>query len=158
MNKKQLWITFLAGFALIAFWFSLQSGYQIYRWMTQSAKSSPTSINWKIEKKAEGRFILIADYTFSLNGKEINGRTAFPSMAYKNIQTAEYFLSKQMKTPVTIRYSSSQPKNSTINRFFPLKSCIYTAIVWSILFYFIWLGYYTARVSKFGILALKKAS
>jgi hypothetical protein len=155
VNKKLLWLIFLAVMALVALGFSLRSGYQTHLWLAQSAAAAPASINWSIEKNGSDRFILSADYTFSFKGREIAGRTTFPSTRYRNVQTAEYFLRKQMEKRWTVRYSPLRPRNSTINHFFPLKSCVYTAIVWCILFYFIWLGY-TVRDSKFGIFSLPK--
>jgi len=102
-------------------------------------------IEWGIEELASNRFILEATYSFTHKGEKAEGSTIFEADRYRNKETANHFLDQYKEKNWTVWYSPFQLENSTIDRFFPLKSCIYTAIVWCIFIYFIWLGYYVGK-------------
>ncbi|ADI39278.1 putative membrane protein [Waddlia chondrophila 2032/99] len=139
MKKKQLWVTFLSCIALVVLWLSFDAGYKTYQWAMQTRSTHPISIEWKIEQQASDRFALSANYIFLHKGQKAEGSTTFQAERYRNREAANHFLNQHKEKEWVVRYSPSQPQNSTINRHFPLKSSIYTAIVWCILIYFIWL-------------------
>lgn len=145
MKHKQIFVAFLACIGLVVLWFSFNSSYKVYQWVTQTKSTKPLKIEWDIEQQASDRYMIVAAYTFKDKGKEVFGQTEFHSKKYKSIETAKHFIDEYSHNNWVIWYSPSQPQNSTINRFFPLKSCLYTAIVWCIFLYFIWLSYYVGK-------------
>lgn len=145
MKNRQTWIAFVSCVALIVLWFSINSSYKVYQWATQTRTAKPLAVEWQVERQANDRYAITAHYTFLHKGEEFTGATLLQSKRYKNLQTANHFMEECSKNKCIVWYSAFQPNNSTIDRFFPLKSCIYTAIVWSILLYFIWLGYYVGK-------------
>jgi len=122
MKIKQLWIAFLACVALVVVWFTFDASYKVYQWGTQTRSTH-----------------------FTHKGEKAEGSTIFEADRYRNKETANHFLDQYKEKNWTVWYSPFQLENSTIDRFFPLKSCIYTAIVWCIFIYFIWLGYYVGK-------------
>lgn len=145
MKNKQIFAAFLACIGLIVLWFTFDSSYKVYQWITQTHATKPLQLEWDIEQQASDRYMIVAAYVFDANGQKVYGQTEFHSKRYKNLEAANHFLDEYSDKEWVVWYSPSQPKNSTINRYFPLKSCIYTAIVWCILLYFIWLSYYVGK-------------
>lgn len=145
MRNKQIWIAFISCIALIVLWFTFNASYKLYRWSTQTRTAEPQTMEWGIEQQASDRFVLEATYTFSHKGQKYEGNTIFKTDRYRNKETANHFLNDYKNREWTVWYSPFQPQNSTINRFFPLKSCIYTAIVWGVMIYFIWLSRYVGK-------------
>ena len=145
MKYKQIWVAFLSCVLLVVLWFTFNSSYQVYQWATQTRSSRPLELEWGVEQQASDRFVLDASYIFLHKGQKVEGNTIFQNERYRNKSTANHFLNLYKEKEWTVRYSPFQLQNSTINRLFPLKSCIYTAIVWCIMIYFVWLGYYVGK-------------
>lgn len=148
MYKNQVWYALLTTIFLAAIWYSIDSGYSLYQYSTKSSTAPPQNIQWSVKAKASDYYIIVADYSYKVQGKPIEGRSVFDAKGFKNIPAANHAIEVFSKKKWTVWFSPKNPQNSTINRFFPLKSCIYTAILWAILFYFFWLGIYIKKFEK----------
>lgn len=145
MHKNQMWLAVLAVFALIALWFSATTGYELYWHASMMSKASPKGIQWKVYEKSRDRYALTAVYDFDVRGNIFEGKTSFQQLAFRNQAAAEQAISQYAQKPWTIWYAALSPQHSTIQKAFPLKSCIYTAILWGLFLYFIWLGWYVEK-------------
>lgn len=153
MHKNQIWLAFLLTTTLIVFWFSTITGYDLYYYFTRTSSNLPNTIEWAIKGKASDRYYLSATYQYTVGESLYDGKTAIESTSYRNIRAAEIALSEQKKKNLKIWHSPQNPENSTINNIFPLKSCFYTGLLWGLLLYFVWLGFY---VNKFKVETFSK--
>jgi hypothetical protein len=140
MSKNSLWLALMGCMAIAVLWFTFNTGYQLYRWVVQTAETVPTNIEWQVRQESQDRYTLAAQYAFKVNDSTYLGETIFRSKRYKSPETAAHFLQQNIQTDWKVFYAPDRPRISTINRIFPLKSCIYTAIVWGVIIYFFWLG------------------
>lgn len=145
MYKNPIWLALLTLFVFVAICFSGNTGYMLYQYKVKTTPSTPKTIHWNVESKASDRYVVSAKYSFLFDDKEWEGNTIFDAKGFKNILAADHAIETFSKKKWTVWFSPKNPKNSTINLFFPLKSCIYTAILWGILLYFVWLGIYVKK-------------
>lgn len=145
MHKNQIWLAFLAAIALITLWFSGMTGYELYNYLSLSSKVLPLEVNWSVTEKSTDHYVLLASYKFKDKDVEYAGVTEIEHIPFKKANTAEQMIPQYMQKKWIVWYASFNPERSSILKFFPLKSCLYTAILWGLLFYFIWLGFYVGR-------------
>lgn len=146
MNRNSICQALMACMAIAVLWFTFDTGYQLYRWVVQTVETIPAHIEWQVHQEAQDRYTLAAQYAFKVKDSTYQGETAFRSKRYKSPETASHFLKQHIQANWKVFYAPDRPQISTINRVFPLKSCVYTAIIWGVMIYFFWLG----RVVKNG--------
>lgn len=145
MHKNQIWLTFLATTVLIVFWFSGMTGYELYNYVTLNSKTLPTEVNWLVQRESSDRYSLRASYKYQVKGDVYEGETTVNKKFFRSPKAAQKRSSQNSQKKWMIWYASYNPEHSTIQKIFPLKSCIYTAVMWGVLIYFIWLGFYVGQ-------------
>jgi hypothetical protein len=148
MHKNLSWLAFLAVIALIVVWFSAATTYDLYSYYIVNTQTFPTKVEWSIKGKSSDRYILSAKYQYRIKNTLFEGETAFHAMTYKSPRAAEIKLAEHKKQEWAVWYSARNPENSTLLKLFPYKSCAYAVILWGLLLYFVWLGFYVGKAPR----------
>ncbi|MCB1112229.1 MAG: DUF3592 domain-containing protein [Chlamydiales bacterium] len=145
MKPNSTWLGLIALMALITLWFSWGAAEKLIDYI-QFNKTAGVVINsWSVEKIAEERYALKAEYSFNVNEKKYQGETIIDTTFYRNPWAAEEAIPMQTSKAWKVWYAENHPETSALQHKFPLKETLYAAVLWVLLLYFIWLGYYVAR-------------
>jgi len=145
MYKNRFWLLFLAFIALSTLWYTGIAAYRYYNYSRLETKAVPSSISWRVAEHGSDSYTLVADYQFPANGKSFTGTTDFSSDVYLNAATAQKYIPENAALPWKVWYDKNNPEYSTLEKNYPFKEYIYAIILWGILLYFIWLGFYIAK-------------
>lgn len=148
MHNNAIYRAFLLTIMLVTFWYSGVAVYRYYNYARLTAQTQLTSSVWKVHEVAEDEFYLEAFYTFSTGQKTYEGSTSWPGEFYRNSWGAEKDIPYFQKHRRVVWFSPSNPHHSSLQKKFPLKESVSAILLWGLLFYFIWIGFY---VSKFKV-------
>lgn len=130
--------------ALAALWFSGIAIYKQFRYYQLDATAPATVTNWTVNRISDEQYQIVAVYNFPFNNTPIDGQTAFVPYL-RNPYTAEQYIKENAQLHWNAWYNSGNPHDSTLQRKFPLKECLYAGVLWGIFIYFVWLGNYVQR-------------
>lgn len=159
MHKNPVWLFFLAFLSLIVLTFTGTTAYKAYPYFRLDAQTTTSNIMWsplKIEKWSlsdlmgweEELFALKGTYEFKNKGRLYEGFTVLDTPLFRNQWAAEQELLSMRSKPVTVWYDSSYPAYSSLQKTFPFKECLSTALLLGVLLYFIWLGFSVGRYTS----------
>ncbi len=145
MHKNQIWLAFLATITLIVLWFSVITGYKIYTFYALTGQTPATQTEWNIVKQPNERFLLHATFSYQVKDRDYNGETTLKHLPFRNRWAAEQTLPEYTQKKWVVWFAPKNPEFSTIRKSFPLKELTYAGVMWTLLIYFIWLGYYVGK-------------
>ena len=145
MHQNPFWLGFLSIIGLIVLGYSMSTAWTVYSFYRLDQKAPLDASVWSIVTVAEDEHIPEANYSFTFDGKTYQGSMVFKHLTYKNAWALKQSLSQIQKEYKTVWFSSQDPTYSSLQKSFPLKECIYTACLWGLLLYFIWLGYHVTK-------------
>ena len=125
-------------------WITIKAIYLAYLYSSLNASTSIQEIKWTVEQLHEDRFVLKADYTFTVKDQQFSGETLFTNDVFWNPWTAQDALKVYDQKDWTVWYSGGNPQYSSLQKNFPLKECISAGVLWILMLYFFGLGYYVA--------------
>lgn len=149
MYKNQIWLAFLSTIGLIVFWYTALTGIALWNYFSIQETTKPNRIDWSVKANSRGKFVLAASYQFRVKNRFFDGETVLNSLPYRSFAAAQKALNRQKTKSWTIWYAPENPQNSKIERTFPLKTCIYTFVLWSVFVNFIRLGFRTGGNKAF---------
>lgn len=141
MNRY--WMIFLAFVGLVALWHSVKGGNELYKYYTLSKSAVASSIKITTKEFSNGRFGGNASYSFTLGNQLFSGETFLEDPIFRNREAMDSNIPRLEAQKWRIWFQPSNPLNSALSKVFPFKEVIYSIILWGLLFYFVWLGYYT---------------
>ncbi len=151
IHTNPFYLGLLGVFAFMALWYSGKCVYYYYKYETLTAQTHPAHIDWSV-KTIPGKFYFFeeeyqvqAHYAYAIQEKTYQGFTVLTDTKYLNPWGAEQKIAALSKEPVPLWYNPRRPYDSTLQKYFPLKECISTALLWGLLFYFVWLGMYVKK-------------
>ena len=121
--------------------YSAFTAYKVYDYYLLSESVEPLSMNWKIQKMAEDDFVVQANYQYQWQNEKYSGHSN-DGEEYINQYAAQAGLEKAQNSKFKVWLNPQKPINSSLFKIFPLKYLIYSAILWLLYIYFIWLGTY----------------
>lgn len=145
MQKNTVWLALIVTLTMIVLWYSGKFIYHYYEYMQLSSRAPATEMQWSITAKNNENYLPKANYTFTANGKTYHGSAILEDRGYWNEFAAKQAIQEFTNKKWGIWYNSSDPNISALQKHFPLKDAVSAAIMWTIVFYFVWLGYYSAR-------------
>lgn len=145
MQKQTVWLALIATLTLIVLWYSGVFIYRYYNYLKLSSRAPAKEITWTVEPRTDEQYLLKANYAFAVNGQTYTGTSTIEDRGYWNAYAAEKGVEEFSKKKWIIWYNSRDPSYSSLQKYFPLKECVSAAIMWAIVFYFLWLGYYSSR-------------
>ncbi len=145
MHSNALYRAFLLAVLLITFWYTGVAIYRYYHYTQLKSRVHLTSSEWKVHEKAEDEFYLETHYAFTDGLKQYEGEASWPQEFYRNSWAAEkdipYFKNKY----AMVWYNPHNPHISSLQKRFPLKEALSAIVLWGLLVYFLWLGFYVTK-------------
>ncbi|CUI17859.1 Conserved putative membrane protein [Candidatus Protochlamydia naegleriophila] len=139
LHRNPLWMFFLGLVTLCALAYTGYAFFQLYSYQRLSHTAVPQKIDWSVLAMDEDHFIPQAHYQFTFQGKAFNGHTLLKEH-YLNAWAAREAIDRLQSKPLLVWFNSNSPAMSTIEKNFPLKICLYTALLWGLLLYLAWLN------------------
>lgn len=146
MHKNPVWLFFLAIILLITGFYTYKAGIKLYRHLNLSSETEVAATAWSIKTEGEDKFVPLGKYTFEVRGKFYNGETLFYDETTHNPWAAEESLKPLAAKIHRVWYAPKDPSNSSLQKNFPLKECIYAGALWALTIYFLGLGAYVAKM------------
>ena len=144
MRRNPALIAILLIIAAAALWFSGKAVYYQFKYHQLDASAPATITKWSVNPISEDQFQIVATYHFPVGNNVVDGETAFKPYL-RNPYTAEQYVKENSRLHWKAWYNSANSHDSTLQKKFPLKECLYAAILWGIFIYFVWLGNYVAK-------------
>lgn len=144
LHRNPFWIFFLGLVAISALAYTSYAFFQLYSYQRLDRTAVPQEINWSVLAMDESGFIPQAHYQFIFQDKVFNGHTLLKEH-YLNAWAAREAIDRLQHKPLFVWFDSTSPTTSTIERNFPLKTCLYTALLWGLLVYLVWLNQQVMR-------------
>lgn len=141
------WFIFLLLIGLTVFIFTLKTAFQVIHFYQLSVQLPVHEIHWTIIEKDSDHFDLEAHYAFFWENNLHSGQMLWPE-AYLNRWAAEEFIERQKRKSWQVWINPNNFNDSTLQKKFPAKECLSTAILWGILLYFIGLDRYVNQKNK----------
>lgn len=142
---QYIWYTFFAFLGLVAAWFTISAGIQLYDYFSMQNQVNAKSVKWNSIEITDEKYILGTEYTYEVEGASYDGKTRMTSYAYRNPWAANQAIEKYSNQEWPVWYSKSYPEKSTMQNQFPLKDVLSTILLWGLFGYFFWLSSYVAR-------------
>lgn len=148
MHKNYFWLIFLIAITMAVLWYTSKAAYNYYQYAAVNQSVWAKQVLWSIHHKSSDIYLLKADYTFLVDGKENTGSTIFSDPIFRNPWSAEDAIKRHTQHPWTVWHSTKDLTNSTLEHRFPWKELISAGVLWVLLAYFIGLGYYVTRFQR----------
>ena len=146
MHRNPLWLIFLGVIGCCIAGYTGFTFYKIFLYTIHSKEVDLKDVKWKAVWQ-NGSFAVDATYHYSFQGRDIESHSQLQEKLLNRWAADEKIASLQ-KQHWHAWIDPRNPSDSALQKNFPLKECISTAILWSILAYFLWLGFYVAK--KYG--------
>lgn len=144
MKRSPMLTALLLTLAAAAIWFSGTAMFYQFKYHQLDANASATITKWSVHPISEEQYQIIAVYHFPYKTDVIDGETAFTPYV-RNPYTAEQYIKENSHLKWTVWYNSANPHQSSLQKRFPVKECLYAATLWGIFIYFVWLGNYVSK-------------
>lgn len=144
--RIRLWKSFLTFVMLVVFWYSGVAVYSLYHYYQLNAYTQTTATHWTVKEINEENYVLKVDFTFASRNESFKGKDLLEIPAYRNAWAAEDGAKKNGSHAWKVWFSSNDPQYSSLQKKFPLKECLSSLILWGVMFYFIWLQAYVAKI------------
>lgn len=148
MHKNPIWLCFLSIIILATCIYTGTIGFKLYRYWSLSSQTEALATAWSIQTDSDEEFVPLAKYTFQAGDKFFVGQTLFSDQKTSNPWAAQEALKPLAAKKHHVWYASKDPSDSSLQRKFPFKECIYAGVLWAVCIYFFWLGVYVAKVQK----------
>lgn len=144
---SRLWKIFNILFAVAALLFTGKSLHKLYLYNLFNTQTYASSTNWSIKEiSKDEQYALQANYSFVIGGTTYSGEDIIYVPPYRNAWAAEQGIKENTSKRLAVWYYSQDPKYSSLQKYFPIKECLSTLVIWGLLFYFIGLRTYTAKL------------
>lgn len=145
--SKALWRIILGlTFALALFW-SFKGGRAYWNYQRLGPEVEAVVENIELVPKGS-KYALRAFYSYKYGKKSFTGKTLFRKPYYLNRASAEAEVKKLSGMQWVAYVDSHHPKVSSLEKNFPLKELFYAFCSLGIFFYFVYLKFHVALLSK----------
>lgn len=145
-SLKASGLVLLAGLLLIgALWLSYGAITSLYLYMSHVEQTVPIEISWKVLASNEEHYRLQARYRYQVQGEVYPGVALLEATVLKNPWAAQEAQRRAEQQVWTVWYEPAQPAQSRLERIFPIKGIVYSAIAWLLVLYFALLALYVRR-------------
>lgn len=125
-------------------WYVVQAVVQIN---TYFALDLPTraEVTWTVKELNSDTYVPYGKYRYEVEGQSYEGTYVLQSQKYLNAKTLEQDLPQLQEKGWIAWYNPSSPEQSSLEKNFPLKTCLYASLLVGIFFYFLCVGHYVAK-------------
>lgn len=125
-------IPLLAASSLIFFYTALK---QLHYYFSLQNTTHPIKLEWKVIEKGSNRYLVEAFFSYKVDENIYREYTLFANTRYKNPWAAEIAIEQLSKKPWDIWYAKNNPNCATLEKKFPLKACLSSFILLTLIGY-----------------------
>lgn len=140
---NKLWFLLIFISVGIALWFTIIAGRGIWNYHKLDAKTPCKVTSWDIEEKNSSKFVIYAHYEYLVDNHVFKGETTFAGPYYLNRMSAETGIHQLKDFSWEVWYRSKYPEESSLQKIFPFKNCLYALLTIGVCIYFLILRYFT---------------
>jgi hypothetical protein len=126
---------FIIGISVLGYTFYTVNA---YREFTQLDTTIPLeNITWDVFSKDEETHLYTTTYSYNFDGKHYEGEYLFKKPVFINVLGAKHALNEFSQEYQNVWISSEHPDHSALEKSYPAKELVYTALLWVIVAYFL---------------------
>ena len=145
MYPNRVWAFLFALIGASALYFGIKASYHLYLYQTETASTTALTTTWTLDEPSNAHYVPQGSYTYVVDGITYSATSDLPRQIYRNRWAAEEDIASYDQKQWSVWYDPAHPSRSTLQKFFPIKECLSTALVLAILGYLIWLKTYVNR-------------
>lgn len=130
---------------LVSLWFTGNALYMLYGYSKLNSQTPAENIEWSVKELTDEQFILEGHFDYKVDEKNYHGDTRFSGNPYRNKWGANEAIKNNQNRKWNVWYDKKDPDYSSLQKNYPYKELIYSIVLWGLVGYFIWLGYYANR-------------
>ena len=136
---------FFIGVAVFTLWFVGKGSYELWGYLRLNATVPAQTQGWWVEQVNGTKYQIGVTYSYEVQGQHYEAKTIFKEPVFLNCQSAEQDLEKWSSYTYRAWYDMSKPQISSLQKIFPLKSCLYAALTLAV---FLYLNYKLFRAER----------
>ena len=145
---KRIWQVFFILTCGVVLWFLFQFSVKMVPYLKLSHMADAQMESFAVKEIANEQFAVQAFYQYQVNGKIYKKEYTFISPMFLNRFAAQTHIDKHWTTKEwRVWYNYKNPEYSSLQKLFPFKFLFNACLSMGVLFYFVWLRSYIARVS-----------
>lgn len=150
MIVQRWWFLFRLVIALCVVGYSGYASWIYWNYSSLDAQVPFKKIRWSILERDEETFLYHVSYSYLVEDALYEHNEIFKKPVFINLLGAQHALSDFSKEYSAAWISSKNPSYSSLQKTFPVKELVSTAVLWLIFFYFVFLGkYYVYRYKSY---------
>jgi hypothetical protein len=134
---QKFFLAFIVLSGILSIFFINKTFWELKKYLSLNEKTKAEVTNLEIRETKKGKFLISATYSYNVKDKKLINKTIFKKPTFLNHFAAFAFLKKRAKEDFYAWYSSKNIKNSSLEKYFPIKNFIYAIISVAIFLYFI---------------------
>lgn len=145
---RRIWqIFFVLSWGVVA-WFLMQFVIKMIPYIGLAYTTSGVVESFVVEEKANEKWAITATYLYEVRGAQYKENYTFTAPMFPNRLAAQSHIDKHWSTKKEwqVWYSYKDPSKASLQKLFPFKLLFNTCLALGIVFYFVWLRHYAARV------------
>jgi len=150
MGRQIIWFALLGVVVLATGWFVGKAGLRVIRYVQLNARATASVDRWEVEQVSTDDYFLRATYRYVVDGVEHHGESRLAGKHFRNEVAAQLGIRDLQGKGVSVWYAPSHPEISQLERRFPFKTCIYSAILLILLAYLWPLSRYALQAPQEG--------
>lgn len=148
LPKKGVWGAFFLLSSAISLWFCVQASLLLVPYWRLSEEAHGYVDNFSIQELSPEKYAVKAFYHYQVGDLTYQGETTFKAPIFLNREAAEQHIQKHWhENKWGVWYSPQKPSYSSLQKLFPFKALFNAVLSVGVLFYFVWLRSYVAKLS-----------
>ena len=142
---KYTWKGLFLLTGVVALWFSIKLGRELFAYMTHSVRTQAESVVWSVSPVGSDKFGVLGVYTFSLNGTKYGGEHLFRKPVFVNQRAAEKHIASWSDHKWDVWANPNRPEKSSMQHIFPFSGVVQFILSLGVFLYFLWLRQFAAE-------------
>lgn len=145
ITQSRAWQIFIICMSLVTAYWTAAAVHQVNAYVHLTGQMQPDQITWTYQEVSSDLYAPLATFTFTTEGKQIQGSTLLSRPRFRSASAAESVLQELKKQMWPVWYAPGRPEQATIERRFPLKDCLSALILLGLFVYFVLVRLYVRR-------------
>ncbi|MEI8300250.1 MAG: hypothetical protein WCG10_01375 [Chlamydiota bacterium] len=148
LPKKGVWGAFFLLSSAVTLWFCVQASLQLIPYWRLSEETHGYIDNFLVQEITQEKYAVRAFYHYQVGDQTYKGETTFKAPIFLNPAAAKQHIEKYWNEKEwDVWYSLKTPSYASLQKLFPFKAIFNAVLSVGVLFYFVWLRSYVAKMS-----------
>jgi len=146
MKSKNFFILLLVVAGGITSFLGAQFFLKLHHYFELTHQVEARFDRWDLEEKGEGKYFLVTETCFTLQGKTYRQVHRLEKPVYPNLFLAMDHKEKWKEVAKTVWVNPKKPEKASLVRLLPMKQGVHFLLALGVCFYFLWLFFYVRKV------------